>query len=235
MKKLAMVGFAGSYDEAPYGDDTFEIWTMNSMYNFIPRYDVLFDIHDIGEIQKRVQKPDEPNHYETLKKLTKPIYMQRQFDEIPASVEFPLTELVNKYKIQPMGDKFFATCTVSHMLALAYDMGYEEVHLYGIDEAVDGEYVDEMPSVLYWLGMLAGKGVKLFISPHSPLMKGYWVYGYEDKPKKQHVDFLEHELNRVHEIEAEALRKQQAYHDEQMKCVGAAAIVEHLLKLETKI
>ncbi len=236
MKKVALVGYASSWGEAPFEDKSFEIWIMNSMYLIAPRYDRIFDIHDIEEIKNRPQKPDEPKHYEAIKTLQKPIYMQRHYDEIPASIEYPLAEMVKEFYIpKAMGDKLFTTCSVTHMLALAIHEKFEEIHLYGIDEAVDGEYSDEMPGVLYWLGVANGKGIELVISPHSPLLKGYWIYGYEDKPKKQHIEFLEGELKRIKTTADESLRYQQAYHDEQMKCNGAAAILEHIIKLQKKI
>jgi hypothetical protein len=134
-----------------------------------------------------------------------------------------------------MGDKIFTTCSVTHMLMLAIYEGYEEIHLYGIDEAVDGEYKDEMPGVLYWLGVAYGRGIKVVVSPHSPLLKGYWIYGYEDKPKKQHIEFLEGELKRIKDTANISRQNQLAYRDEEMKCNGAAAMLEHIIKLQTKI
>ena len=235
-KKLAMVGYANSWREAPFKDKSFEIWIMNNMYNIAPRFDRVFDIHDLDEIQNRPQKSDEPKHYETIKTLPKPIYMQDHYDEIPASVKYPLDEMIKEFYIpEAMGDKLFTTCTVTHMLALAIYEGFEEIHLYGIDEAVDSEYVDEMPGVLYWLGVAYGKGIKIVISPNSPLLKGFWIYGYEDKPKKQHIGLLESELKRIQDTAKVSKDYQQVYHDEEMKCHGAEAILAHIIKLQTKI
>ena len=235
-RKLAMVGYAASRDEAPWQDPDFDIWIMNDMYELAPRYDAVFDIHDIAEIRSRLGRAGKGSHYEALKTLTKPVYMQEYYPEIPASIRFPLTELVQKYHIPAMGDKLFMTCTVAYMLALAIDEGkWDQIHLYGIDEAVDGEYKDEMPSVLYWLGLAAGRGIRIEVSAHSPLLKGWYLYGYEEPKKRQFTAFLDGEIKRVDGIREQAVRIQQEYRDEQMKCAGAVAILEHIKKLTTKI
>ncbi|MFA5130424.1 MAG: hypothetical protein WC477_05965 [Patescibacteria group bacterium] len=236
MKKLSIVGYASSYKEAPFLDDEFEIWIMNDMHDLVPRYDVLFDIHDPNEIKGRpVTRQKGLPQWETLKTIKKPIYMQKHFDEIPASIEFPLQRLIDKYHIPAMGDKLFVTCSVALLLAFAIDLGYEEIHLYGIDEAVDEEYSLEMPSVIYWLGYAAGKGIKIVVSPHSPLLKGWYVYGYEEPQKKHMVEFLKGESDRVKGIQQKAFENRDFYQQEQLKCEGALVLIEHINKLITKI
>ena len=44
-KKVAIVGFADTRNQAPYNDPTFEIWGLNDLHSHIPRYDRWFDIH----------------------------------------------------------------------------------------------------------------------------------------------------------------------------------------------
>jgi len=235
-KKLALVGYAASRDEAPWEDPNFDIWIMNDMYELAPRYDAVFDIHAIDEIRHRVGRVGKGSHYEALKTLDKPVYMQHHYPEIPASVEYPLDAITRLFYRPSMGDKPFLTCTVAYMLALvALNRNYREVHLYGIDEAVDGEYRDEMPSVLYWIGMLNGMGIETYITPASPLLKGWFLYGYEQPKYNQYQAFLDAEIRRVDGIREQAVRIQQQYRDEQMKCQGAAAILEHIKKLTTEI
>ena len=235
-KKVALVGYAPSWRDAPYNDPDIEIWIMNDMYDFAPRWDRLFDIHMLDEIKARKSRGEGNQlHYEMLKTLDKPVYMQQHLDEIPASVEFPLDSIVEKYRIPAMGDKIFITCSVSHMLALAIFEGYEEIQLYGIHEAVDDEYSCEMPSVLYWLGVAYGKGITVKISPESPLLKGYFIYGYEDLKNAAFQKQLQYDLDRMKQIQNEALKKQEFYHDEECKCIGATAILEHIKKISSEI
>lgn len=235
MKKVTMIGYAYSKNEAKWDETEGEIWIMNDMYDFAPRYDRLFDIHSDDSILNRVTRREGLNHYEALKTLTKPVYMQHTWPEIPASVKFPLDEIIKEYYIPAMGDKIFLTCSVSHMLAFAIYEGFEEISLLGIDQAIGTEYELEMPSVLYWLGVANGKGIKVNVSDHSPLLKGYYIYGYEDEKKKQFESWISKEQARIDEIKKKAIEHQQYYFAEENKCVGAATILEHIRKLHTEI
>ena len=234
MKSVVMVGYAWSKNEVDWKTDS-EIWIMNDMYDFVPRYDRLFDIHTEHSIINRITRREKLNHYEALKVLDKPIYMQKKWPEIPMSVEFPLKDLIAQYHIPAMGDKIFITCTVSHMLALAIYEGFEEITLLGIDEAIDDEYKDEMPSVLYWLGVAYGKGIKINVSNHSPLMKAFFVYGYEEDKKRHFIEFLDGDLARVDEIRQKAIKHQEYFFAEENKCIGAANMLEHIKKLTSEI
>jgi hypothetical protein len=236
LKKVALVGYAPSWKDAPYNDPDIEIWIMNDMYDFAPRWDRLFDIHMIDEIKTRKSRGEgNQSHYEMLKTLEKPIYMQQHFEEIPLSVEFPLAPIIEEYWTPAMGDKIFLTCSVAHMLALAIYEEYDEIQLYGIHEAVDDEYSCEMPSVLYWLGVAYGKGITIKISLDSPLLKGYFVYGYEDQKDALFHKQLQYDIDRTKKIQEEAIKKQQFYHDEECKCIGAMAMLEHIKKLTSEI
>jgi hypothetical protein len=236
MKKVALVGYAPSWRDAPYNDPDVEIWIMNDMYDFAPKWDRLFDIHMIDEIKARKSRGEGNKlHYEMLKTLDKPVYMQQHFKEIPASVKFPLELIAEKHWIPAMGDKIFLTCSVAHMLALAILEGFDEIQLYGIHEAVDDEYSCEMPSVLYWLGVAYGKGIRIKISTESPLLKGYFIYGYEDPQDAEFQKQMQYEIDRMKKIQDEAARKQQFYHDEECKCVGAMAMLIHIKKLTSEI
>ena len=235
MKKVTMIGYAYSMNEAKWDETESQIWIMNDMYDIAPRYDRLFEIHTDESILTRITRREGLNHYEALKKLTKPVYMQHVWPDIPASVRFPLAELIRDYYIPAMGDKIFLTCTVSHMLAMAIYEGFEEITLLGIDQAIDTEYEVEMPSVLYWLGVANGKGIKINISDHSPLLKGYYIYGYEDQQKRQFVGWIKKEQQRIDEIKKKAIEHQQYYFAEENKCVGAATILDHICKLHTEI
>jgi len=234
MKSVVIVGYAYSINEVDWKADA-EIWIMNDMYDFVPRYDRLFDIHSDESIINRVSRREKLNHFEALTVLDKPIYMQRVWSEIPNSVRFPLEEIKQKYYREAMGDKIFLTCTAAHMIALAIYEGFEEITLLGIDEAIDTEYEIEMPSVLYWLGKADGHGININVSQCSPLLKGYFVYGYEDQEKKKVVTYIDGEISRIESIKQRAIQQQEFYFAEENKSIGAATILEHLKKLFTEI
>jgi hypothetical protein len=171
MKRVAIVGFAESRKKAPYDDESFEIWALNDMD--VPRADRWFEIHDRNFLETYLSRTDGTPHIERLKTFDIPVYMQKHHDDIPKSVEYPLEEYLTKYR-----DYF--TNTVSYMICLAIDEGFDEIHIYGVDMAQNTEYCEQRPSVEYWIGYAEGKGIKVYIPPESDLLKQAYRYGYED-------------------------------------------------------
>lgn len=235
MKKVMLVGYAWSKENVNWDLEDTEYWIMNDMYDVVPKFDRLFDIHDDEDILNRKTRREGLNHFESLKAIKKPVYMQREWKEIPSSVKFPLGTICNNFHIPAMGDKLFTTCSVAYMLALAILENFREISLYGIDEAIDDEYKDEMPSVLYWLGLASGRGIKINITEHSPLLKGYFLYGYEEKKRKQINVFFEEETKRIEAIKESSRKNQEYFKVEENKCIGAAAIMQHFKKLMNDI
>lgn len=173
MKKVAIVGFAESRKKAPYDDETFEIWALNDMYTETPRATRWFEIHERNFLDSYASRVEGNSHIGKLKSLEIPIYMQKHHEDIPNSVEYPLEEYLTKYR-----DYF--TNTVSYMICLAIDEGFDEIHIYGVDMAQNTEYSEQRPSCEYWIGYAEGKGIKVYIPPESDLLKQAFRYGYED-------------------------------------------------------
>ncbi|HUV84548.1 MAG TPA: hypothetical protein VMV86_02515 [Methanosarcinales archaeon] len=231
-KKVIIVGYAYSKKEVEWDNKESEIWIMNDMYNTVPRFDRLFEIHSDKHIVDYSARKTGRNHLEDLKKIGHKIYMQNRWKDIPMSVKYPLEEITKEFYInEAMGDKLFMTCTVTYMLALAIYEKFEEISLYGIDLSVDGEYKDEMPGAVYWLGLAAGRGIKLKISSHSPLLKCFHMYGYEQEKKQQFNAFLDTEIQRIEEIKQTAIKNQEYYFAEENKCIGAEVMMNHIKKI----
>lgn len=171
--KVAIVGFADSKVQAPFDDKDFEIWSINECWSdkAIKRVDVIFELHDLAWIKegKRIKE-----HYTWLKNNKEiAIIMQKHFLEIPMSVPYPLDDIVKKY-----GNYF--TNTISEMIALAMEIGFKEIHLYGVNMATDTEYGAQRPSVEYFVGLARGKGITVYIPSESDLLKNFYIYGFED-------------------------------------------------------
>jgi hypothetical protein len=45
-KKVALVGFADSWKLAPFDDPTVDVWGLNELYKYVPRWDRWFELHD---------------------------------------------------------------------------------------------------------------------------------------------------------------------------------------------
>lgn len=173
MKKLAIVGSAFTSKDAPYQDESFEIWGLNGME--IPRATRWFEIHDYslqkGKVNYHGKDLGIP-YLSYLDSLGITVYMQDEREEVKLSEKFPYEELKTKYR-----DYF--TSTASFMLALALEEDFDVVHIYGMDMAQSEEYGTQRPSVEYWIGRLEQKGVKVYIPPQSDLLKVAYTYGYE--------------------------------------------------------
>ena len=142
MAKVAIVGCSQSKSLAPFDDLSFEIWGVNNLYPHIPRANRWFEIHEIfqqgetylrrGDIKFRGQPVND--YLKTMGEWTQekscPVYMQRKWDLVPTSIPYPVEEMIKKF-----GGYF--TNSVSWMIALAIHEGAEEIHVYGVDMAVD--------------------------------------------------------------------------------------------------
>ena len=186
-KKIAIVGFAGTKDLAPYADPSWEIWSVNNLYKFIPRTDRIFQLHTRESLQQDHHGMPGQEHLEYLQQATIPIIMQEHYEDIPASVAYPLEEMIEAYGIPRIGqehrkDAYF-TNSVSFMLALAIYEGADVIGIYGVDMAVLSEYNEQRPSCEYYIGVAKGRGIEILLPTEADLLKTRWIYGYEDEKK----------------------------------------------------
>lgn len=186
---LCIVGTAESYKEAPFGDDTVEIWAISTavVRDGFERADRVFEMHPRrywGDF--RVQ--------ERLNSFDGPVYMQDHVEEIPNSVKYPYDEVREKFYLPVMKENLFVTNTITWMLLLALYEGYTDISLYGIHMAHDTEYGYQQASCSWALGiihgwMLEGKPYKLYIHPDSELLTARYEYGFgEPTQAMQWVD-----------------------------------------------
>lgn len=199
MANIAIVGCSQSKDLAPFNDANFEIWGVNNLYPFIPRATRWFEIHEITLVNGVYLRRGSPvfrgqpvveylkNLGEFAAKHNIPVYMQKKWDIVPTSVVYPLEEIVKTF-----GEYF--TNTVSYELALAiYEKlkgtsNAEEIHVYGVDMAVDTEYHHQRPSCEYFLGIirgleLGGMKIKHYIPDEADLLKTMYLYGFNEPHK----------------------------------------------------
>lgn len=176
--KVCILGFAESKALAPFDDKEFEFWGVNEMHmdEAIKKLDVIFELHDYKWIceGKRIK-----THIDWLRENKEtPIFMQKHFDDIPMSVAFPKKKIMDRF-----GSYF--TNTISWEIALAIELGFREIHLYGVHMANELEYSSQRPSCEYFLGIIegmrqAGKDIKFYVPSESDLLKSMYLYGFED-------------------------------------------------------
>jgi hypothetical protein len=223
-RKVCIVGCADSKKIVPWSDPEMEFWGVNNLYGVpIPgsHYDRWFEIHNIecvNEVYKRRESLDfrGQNVKEYLKGIAAMncpiVYMQKKWDLVPQSVEYPLEVIIASF------GRYF-TNTVSYEIALAILMGYEEIHVFGVDMATGSEWSHQRPSCEFFLGWAAGRGIKLFIPDEADLLKVKFLYGFEE-PKRTAW------MNKVQMVRNTMAKKQVASLD-QMK-QGEAAYNQYI-------
>ncbi len=190
-KKVAIVGCADSRDQAPYDDPTFEIWGVNNLFLQLDLQQLAgrlrwFEQHTFsfdGLFFRRRGKKDfrgtpVAQYMSGLAQLGCPVYMQQPWPQIPNAVEYPIQKAIAQF------GRYF-TNTISYELALAIMLGFDEVHIYGVDMAVAEEFMNQRPSVEFFIGILVGMGKKVYIPDEADLCKTRFLYGYEEKFTEQ--------------------------------------------------
>jgi hypothetical protein len=207
--KVCIFGFAWHWKEAPFKDESIEMWSLNEAYLFEPpRLDVLFELHDRLHVESAFRNTQ---HVEWLKKSKIPVYMFKEYEDIPMSIAYPWEEIIGNY-----GD--YLTNGISEMLCLAMHMKYEEIYLYGVNmslmQGFGAEYAAQKASCEFWLGWIRGAGIKLYIPRQSDLLKSPFIYGFQGSerwPQMMGRFYSEREAARIEaekkEKEAFGLRK----------------------------
>ena len=168
----------------PFDDPTLEIWAMNDHHNVLPRVDVLFEPHYAEVIRAE-------GHWDSLTRLTIPIFMQQHFDEIPTSVAYPLEQIAQRYTLNGRL-KPALTSTAAMMLAVAVDVEPRpaSLHLYGLDMARDGEFDGQREAAAFWIGIATARGITVELQAYSDVLWCQYVYGYEDQAQRVEIDRL---------------------------------------------
>jgi hypothetical protein len=208
-EKVAIIGFAPSWKEAPYSDETFDIIGINELYMQATnrRFTLWSEIHDPYSPSRNYTE-----HHEFLKTTKLPLFMQKHYDEFPSSIAFPRQEIKDwinsKFIINDVGGSFTEyTNQISWLLALTIAMGYKEIHVFGVDMAAASEYAFQRCSCNFFIGLAAGEGIKVLIPKTSELCKFPKDYGFETDNSsrnltKQRITTIKNQIN---ELDAQTL------------------------------
>lgn len=198
VKRVAILGFAPSYIEAPFADPSIEIWTLNQHHQEVPRTSRIFAMHAfaVEEIE------DGGAHLKNLSAATVPVYMLDKHPKVPTSVKYPRDLMWEKYQI-PNRDKLYSTNTVSWMIGLAIEEGFAEIQTFGVNMAQDTEYGHQRPSCEWWLGVAFGRGIRVVPNRSSDILNTMFEYGYDDdKQSAFRAKVLERRAHLVKEKDA---------------------------------
>lgn len=172
-RKIAIVGTADSMSEAPYEDESWEIWTMSVALTFpaLKRADRYYEMHgpDYFEQDKVMER---------LKKVERPLYMLKEHPGLSTSVAFPKDELMAEFG-NLLGFRFY-TSSVAWLIAHAIYEGADYISLFGIHMRADEEYGKQLAACCYWIGIAEGRGIACYSTERSAICRTKTLYGYED-------------------------------------------------------
>ena len=165
MKKVALLGGVKSTLQlAPFTDLSWAIWSHNSVpLTSVRRVDRWFDLHPPLCFTEPIKCGR--RYYEWLKGLTTPVYMQKHYPEIPASVRYPRARIQAEWPGVPFGSQ------TAWMIALALTEGYDTIGLFGIHYQHETEYAEQRANAELWVGIAMGRGVKVVIPEGCPLAR----------------------------------------------------------------
>lgn len=180
--KIAIVGTApSSRNLAPFGDESWQIWTCSPGNINVPRSDVWFELHSLDVPWEDVDSQTQIDWIEFLKKQPK-VYTARKYPGFVNSEPYPLADIIAKYS------QYFLTSTVSLMLAkaiteiLAGREGKEgpfddAIGLCGVDMATNEEYASQRSGCQFFIRECHLNNIAVVIPPESDIAEPPAVYG----------------------------------------------------------
>lgn len=207
-KRIAIVGTAPSWRDAPFTDPSIEIWGLNDAYTLgWPRASRWFEQHPLDKLyfrpvaQKVVYAEDVPTgyyvrpegHLDRLRDMARtiPVYLQGPPPAgwPPHAQRFPLED-VDARLAALCGDETgfgYWASGPAYMVALAILEGATEIQVWGIHLETEHEYRLQRANFEHILGIARGRGIKVVMAPQSPVLKHGWRYAYEPKPAEHPI------------------------------------------------
>ena len=185
-RKVAIVGFSNTRDQAPFDNKDYEIWTVNNLHQFVPRQDRIFEIHQRWTWDGQLHGKPADEHVKFMQTCVIPVYNCQVFPDIPTSIRYPIELMTEEFGMPRAGftnpdhkDGYW-TNSISMMIALAIYEKFDVIEVYGVDMAVGTEYNEQRPSCEYYLGIARGRGIEVRLPAECDLVKSRYIYGFED-------------------------------------------------------
>lgn len=204
-RKIAMLGTAPSTRGlAPYDSD-WEIWGQADYWRDLKRIDRWFEFAPMVKLQQEF-----PEYLKFLEEGGFPVYMRRQYENIPGSREFDFETMADTY------GREFMSATLVWMMSQAlteHDQGQtiDCIGLWGYDMALDGEYNHQRPGIRHLEWIASQKGIAVYIPKGSDLSITPIPYPFaEDDPMVVKVRTRRNDIeNRKANAEAVLAKHQQ--------------------------
>lgn len=166
--QLIIVGGGATHRQVPWFRKDSDYWGLIALAGIMKTCDQWFELHPWSVLG--------PKDRWRSRRL-KPLYMIRRYAHLPHVRQFPMSVFRNH-----PGAPF--TSSFTYQLALAYDLGYSSVRLYGLGDFLTGsarERTVEWAGLLYWIGCWRGwgSGRTLWLPPQDERMIDLPHYGFK--------------------------------------------------------
>jgi hypothetical protein len=180
LKKIAILGSAESREQAPFSDESWEIWDLAWQAKDEVRTTRAFEVHDWQNV---LHNPT-PFYADWLKTQTAvPVYCVHDIKEhVKAYKPLPLD------KIRELMGRDYFTSSFSYIIAAAILEEPAEIGVWGIHLHTNEEYEHQRPCAEYLLGIARGKGIKVTVAEGSALLKANFAYGRSAMAKAAGID-----------------------------------------------
>jgi hypothetical protein len=169
MRGLAIVGNYTGIHQSPVFQTNAEIWGFGGRGPYLPRIDVLFQLHLPYTWEENFTVWDWLKNNKTI-----PVYMRQVYPEFPASILYPFEDAFALASMQ------YFTSSPAYALALAILQGRKKISIHGI-ELVDREYETQKDCIAFWLGFAKGRGVEIELHCMDSIFKRP-LYGAQREP-----------------------------------------------------
>jgi len=159
MKKLAIVGSHYKTKlNAPFDDESYDIWAFNDKGRHFKRITALFQMHP-----RHGYEPNKEGLEWLRNNTTIPVYMREYRDDVPMCIAYPFDEVfaLTKHVLYEEEKLRFFTSTVPVSIALAVLQNRPSIDFYGIETASQTEYRKQRACFTFWVGFAGGKGIDI--------------------------------------------------------------------------
>lgn len=162
---------------APFKETTdWSIFTLNNAHRFVPRVDMLSEMHSPEHVRKRKSFTDEDWKWLTTTKV--PVISRRHYEEWPTSYELPIERLKEMFPRMPW------TSSMAYMLAFAACLVQDGLYaprigIYGIDMLDD--YSFQGPGFGYLIAKVESMGIQIVLPRGSAMFRQPFMYGYDEQ------------------------------------------------------
>ncbi len=158
MRKLAIVGsYYTTRLNAPFDDESYDIWAFNDKGRHFKRITALFQMHP-----RHGYEPNDEGLEWLRNNTTIPVYMREHRDDIPMCIVYPFDEVFALTEHMSCGEKLrFFTSTVPVAIGLAILQNRPSIDFYGIELSHHTEYEKQRECFAFWVGFAGGKGIEI--------------------------------------------------------------------------